>query len=307
VIVAVVNPASGAGKARERVRAVVRACADSGKPLEIIETTGPGDVRRAAAEALGHKPEAVAIVGGDGTIGEVCGAWADVAPDERPPVVNVPSGRGNSFYMALLSDAPWEEYVRLAITRPYVKRVDVGRVEETADLWALGVSVGYLHDCVAAARHFPALRGRALYAAAGAYAAARVKPFRIEVHVDGRPVFAGRSVMAAVGGGPFRGGRLQLFPTSDLTDGRLDACIVEAVGAVRFAEILRAAGGGRHVEEPDVHCFTGEQIRITGDDLRCEVDGTLYALPGDAVTLTCLQGFLPVSFPLWNWDDVRPI
>lgn len=303
VIIGVVNPASGMGHSRDRV--LEQVCAELGKPLELIRTAGPGDVTRAAAGAAAKHPEALVLVGGDGSVGELCRAYADIAADDRPPLVLVPAGRGNSFYKALLSDAPWEDYLRRAIDRPYVRRVDIGRVVETGDTWALGFSLGYLHDCVASTRYFPGLRGRTLYAAAGTYAAARLRPFKAEVTVDGRAVFAGRAVMVAVGGGPYRGGRLQLFPTADLTDGLLDLAVVEAVSPRRFAEILRAGSKGTHVEMREVHTFQGAEVRISSPDpMRCELDGTIYASEADALTLRCLPEFLPVAFPLWHWDDV---
>jgi diacylglycerol kinase (ATP) len=304
LIVALVNPASGAGQGRDRLTCVEKACADAGVRIEVVETAGPGDVTRSAAEAAARRPAAIALIGGDGSVGELCRAYVSLPADRRPPLVLVPAGRGNSFYKAIMSDAPWEEYVRRAIARPYVRNIDVGCVEETGDTWALGVSLGYLHDCVVSTRFFPGLRGRTLYAAAGAYAAARVSPFRVEVAVDGVPVYAGRSVLAAAGGGPFRGGRLHLFPTSDLTDGLLDVCVIEAVGTRRFAEILRAGTAGSHVEMPDVHCFQGRRVAFRAEQMRCELDGTVFAVPGDTLTLSCLAGALPVAFPLWNWDDV---
>lgn len=307
MIVAVVNPASGLGHTSDRITVVEESCTAIGRDLEIIRTAGPRDVVRAVTEAVARAPDAIALVGGDGSVGELCRAYRDVPPERRPPVVIVPAGRGNSFYKAVLSDAPWADYVRRAVDRTYVRCMDIAEVAETHEVWALGFSAGYLHDAVASTRFFPGLRGRTLYAAAGAYAAARLKPFRVEVSADGRPLYVGRSVLVALGGGPFRGGRLHLFPTSDLTDGLLDVCVVEAVGARRFADVLRAAGAGAHVEMPEVHCFQGAEITLSSpDELRCEMDGTIYEPPGGSITLRCLPAFLPVAFPFWGWDDVPP-
>jgi diacylglycerol kinase (ATP) len=317
-VVAVHNPVSGLGATRDRLDGLRRICDDLELTLEVIATQGPGDGRRAAAEAAARRPRAIALVGGDGSLGELASAYADLAPAGRPPLLLVPAGRGNSFYKAVLADAPWEGCVRAALERiaapgtsspdasspdasspkrPAPRLVDAALVAETGQAFTLGFSLGYLRDCLDATRFFPALRGRALYAAAGTYAATKPRAFRVEVSVDGKPVYAGRSVMTAVGGGPYRGGRLHLFPAADLGDGLLDVVIVEAMGVRRFADVLRAAGSGAHVDLPEVHAFQGAEIAMVAPEPRAELDGTPWMPPGDTVTLRCLPGLLPLAAP----------
>lgn len=302
MLVALANPASGHGLGRDRLARLRAICAEAGRTLEVVETRGPGDVVRAARDAVARRPEALVLLGGDGSVGELARAYADLAPDRRVPVVLVPAGRGNSVYKALLSGAPWEDYVRHALARPYVRPAEAARIEETGDVWVLGFSLGYLHDAVAASRHLKGIRGRTLYAAGGAVAFARRRPFACQVEVDGTAVYAGGSLLVAVGGGPFRR-RLQLFPLADLYDGRLDVVIVEAVSARRFADVLLAAGSGRHIELPDVHHFQGAEVRLwTSRPARAELDGTLFHAQAQTLTMRCLPGLLPVVYPRWAWE-----
>lgn len=303
MIVAVSNPAAGHRLCRDRLRAVERICAEAGRGLEVVETTGPRDVVRAAGEAASRRPELVVLIGGDGSAGELCRAYADLEPHARPPVVLVPAGRGNSLYKTLLSDAPWPDYLRRTLERSYVGPVDAARVVETGDVWVLGFSVGYLRHAIDAARLFRGLRGRTLYGAGGAYAAVRPRPFAVEVAVDDRAVYAGRSVLVAVGGGAFWGGRLLLFPVSDLSDGLLDVAIVEDMPARRFAHVLRRALTGHHVDLDDVHVFQGTDVRITAPEgMHAELDGT-GCVPGPrGVTLRPLPGLLPMAFPRGEWE-----
>jgi diacylglycerol kinase (ATP) len=303
VLVALANPASGHGLGRDRLAGLRAICAGAGRRLEVVETRGPGDVVRAARDACAARPDALVLVGGDGSVGELARAYADLEPGERAPVILVPAGRGNSVYKALLSGAPWEDYVRRALARPYVRPADGARIEETGDVWVLGFSLGYLHDAVAASAHLRGLRGRTLYAAGGAVAYARRRSFACQVEVDGRVIYEGGTLLVSVGGGPFRR-RLQLHPLADLYDGLLDVIIVEAVGARRFADVLRAAGSGRHVELPEVHAAQGREIRLwTSRPARAELDGTLYPAPGQALTMRCVPGLVPVVYPSWGWDD----
>lgn len=306
MIIAVVNPVSGGGAAPDRLRFVREACGDRGRELKVLETQGPKDVLRLGREVIEEGPELVVLIGGDGSVGELARAYAEIPDARRPPVVLCPAGRGNSLYKALLSDAPWREYVRRALDASDVRSVDAVRVEETGDVWTLGFSLGYFHDTVEATRYFRGLRGRTLYAASGVFAALRLRPFGCEVRVDGRGVFSGRSVLVGMAGGPFRGGRLLLYPTSDLEDGLVDLVIVEDVTSKRFGEIMRMASSGEHVECEEVHVFQGEEVRIASDEMRCELDGTIYPYAGEAVTLRCLPGVLPVAFPRWRWEDLSP-
>lgn len=248
------------------------------------------------AVALG--PQAVVLVGGDGSVGEACGAYASLDPRARPPVVLVPGGRGNSFYRAALSDAPWPDYVERALNDPSVRNLDAGRIIETRRVWALGCSLGFFCDSVAAASTMKGLSGRALYAAAGAHAATHLVPFAVEVWVDAARVFEGSSVLVAVAGGPFRGGRLLLFPEADLSDGLLDAVVIEDVGTHRFAEILGAAADGSHAAMAGVHVVQGARIELRSPDpMRLEVDGTVVGAEGSVVSCEALPGVLPLVSP----------
>lgn len=304
-IAAVVNPVSGGGAASGRRRVLEDVCATVGCTLEVFETASPSGVAAAAGEAIRRGPDVLVLVGGDGSVGELCRAYDDLPQEARPPVVLLPAGRGNSLYKALFADAPWEEYLRRAVRSGTVRGIDAARIEETQDVWVLGFSCGYFHDTVAATRYFRGLRGRALYAAAGIFATTRLRPFDVEVAVDGRAVYAGPTVLVGCAGGPFRGGRLHFYPTSDLTDGVTDVVIVEDMPSRRFTEVLRAAGNGEHLDRPDVHAFQGGELRISSSETwRCELDGTLYPYEGSTLTIRCLPALLPVVVPDPDWTDL---
>jgi diacylglycerol kinase family enzyme len=66
------NPAAGS----RRRRKLARAMALLGPAAELLETTGPGDARRLAAEAAARGVDCVVAAGGDGTIAEVAAGLA---------------------------------------------------------------------------------------------------------------------------------------------------------------------------------------------------------------------------------------
>jgi diacylglycerol kinase family enzyme len=93
-ICVIFNPAAKGDKARRFRRHLDEIGAQSGLKL----TSGPGDARRLAAEAVAEKYEVVAAAGGDGTVNEVLNGIAD-APDgfERVRLGVLPLGTVNVF------------------------------------------------------------------------------------------------------------------------------------------------------------------------------------------------------------------
>ncbi len=89
-ILIVVNPNSGGGKAG-RLCPMVRAALEAkGYAVEVFQSSGPGQIR-ACVEALDERPEALVILGGDGTVREV--VQAEPGPDLALAVL--PTGSAN--------------------------------------------------------------------------------------------------------------------------------------------------------------------------------------------------------------------
>lgn len=86
----IVNPVAGAcGQASALARLAARLQGE-GLTVERLHTTGRGDARRMASEAAG-RADAVIVVGGDGTVGEV----TDGLTDTGVPLVIWPTGTEN--------------------------------------------------------------------------------------------------------------------------------------------------------------------------------------------------------------------
>ena len=90
MIVAIVNPAAGAGRDRVAWRALLARLSDRGRPVSVRATRGPGDGRRIAGE-VPDDAEAVIVVGGDGTVREV----AEGLLGRPVPMIIWPTGTEN--------------------------------------------------------------------------------------------------------------------------------------------------------------------------------------------------------------------
>ncbi len=72
---AIVNPISGCRDMLPHVRSIARSVERQGGQLDVLVTQGPRHATKLAS-ALGGEVEAVLVVGGDGTVGEVLNGLA---------------------------------------------------------------------------------------------------------------------------------------------------------------------------------------------------------------------------------------
>lgn len=122
----VVNPAASSTTParRDSVEAAIRERHD----LSIVETKGRDDATALAAEALDDGVDAVAVLGGDGTLNEVANALVGT----RVPLIALPGGGTNVFCRTLgLPDDPAAAARLLLGTDggPTLRRIGVGTIE----------------------------------------------------------------------------------------------------------------------------------------------------------------------------------
>ncbi len=122
----VVNPAASSTTPQRRA-AVAAALAEHGE-VSIVETERRGDATTLAAEAVFSGVDAVAVLGGDGTLNEVANALVGT----RVPLVALPGGGTNVFCRTLgLPDDPVEA-ARMLLPgdgRVELRRIGVGTIE----------------------------------------------------------------------------------------------------------------------------------------------------------------------------------
>ncbi|SFY48870.1 diacylglycerol/lipid kinase family protein [Streptomyces sp. F-1] len=297
------NPASGS-HSPELVEEVRQLCASCLERAEVHLTTGPGDATvavRRALERTDDAPDLIVAIGGDGTVREVVQGL--VPADGGATLAVVPGGTGNSGYKMLWGERPWSESLKAVLTDSGVggsarlRRLDLARLAETRNYVYLGACSGVIADALLTAKGLP-LAGRERYARAFADTADGYAPYPGRVTVDGRVVHEGPTVLANVGGGPYRGGRFQVLPDSLLDDGLLDVCVIG--GDVPAAEVPELTLNAAHMTHPATVYARGRRItveRTDGRRLPLEHDGEYQHGIGAAATFEVLPGALPVWAP----------
>ncbi|MEU2376664.1 diacylglycerol/lipid kinase family protein [Streptomyces misionensis] len=297
------NPASGS-HSPELVEEVRQLCASYLERAEVHLTTGPGDATvavRRALERTDDAPDLIVAIGGDGTVREAVQGL--VPADGCATLAVVPGGTGNSGYKMLWGERPWTESLKAVLTDSGIggsarlRRLDLARLAETRNYVYLGACSGVIADALLTAKGLP-LTGRERYARAFADTADGYAPYPGRVTVDGRVVHEGPTVLANVGGGPYRGGRFHVLPDSLLDDGLLDVCVIG--GDVSAAEVPELTLEAAHMTHPATVYARGRRItveRTDGRRLPLEHDGEYQHGIGAAATFEVLPGALPVWAP----------
>lgn len=302
---AVLNPASGGGDAAALFADMAQWFPDATVDARI--TTGPDDVHEATVEQA-EWADLLVVIGGDGTLRETVAAL--VRADRRTPVFVVPAGRGNSSFRHLYGSADWRTIARGLTEGVDARPIEVGRIESGPTIehryFVLGCTAGLFRNAIETADRLRQLPGALAYLLGTVSAAVLEDPIEVTVGVDGARLFSGRARLVAVGGGRYRGNDFELLPDSRPGDGTLHVLVVEPVGLLAGARLLRLARAGRITEHPAVWYRAGERATVESDSgVPVELDGTPVETPLHSVQLSFIPDAVRIAYPAGD-DDNQP-
>jgi YegS/Rv2252/BmrU family lipid kinase len=280
--------------------------------FEAHEARGAGDAQSAARAALRAGYGTIAVVGGDGTLGEVVSGFFEpedartdttmaasmtTAPTQinaRAALAVLPAGTGNDFARGLegarASLERWLERLlrhsrRDEQTTTTTRAVDVlrGTIGDDARAFfclnaaTLGIGAEVAGRVTAQVDLVRRLPGEARFALAALQSLARWRARRVRVRVDEQEAFECQTNLIAIANSPYAGGGMMFSPAARLDDGLLDVVIAsQLTRASLIREMTRIHSGG-HVKNPHVRISRGTRVRIEhltdGDALAVEADG----------------------------------
>ncbi|MDW4573307.1 diacylglycerol kinase [Microbacterium sp. M3] len=271
-----VNPAARAGAdtgaathAAERLRAhgVKTAVISGGSAAESTELLR-------AAIALGS--DAVAVVGGDGTVNlaiqEVAGTGI--------PLGIIPAGTGNDFAATLGLRELDVTAAADAIAGGRTRAVDLARVTRTDGSHSYFGSVlasGFdskVNDRANAMR-WPRGGSRYNIAILVEFLTLAGIPYAVELELpDGATErITGDLVMATVGNGRTYGGGIPICPDADPADGLLDVVLVRPAGRLRLLRLLPRVYAGTHTSVSEVSVRRVRSVRLNAPGVTAYADG----------------------------------
>lgn len=269
----IVNPASGGGKALDRVKPVATVLRDAGSEVNVVHSLGVAHSVSEVAVAA-QSGEMVVACGGDGMLASVAGAVVDAGV----PLGIIPSGRGNDFarMLRLLEGTPEQTAHTLLEGDP--TPVDVIRAGDKVVLGSVYAGVDSLASEIVDKAHW--LPGAIQYQYAAVRSLLTYKPTRYTVMVDGSTVVVeAYSVVIANSG--YYGKGMHVAPAAVIDDGLLDVIVLPKASRFKLIRLMPKVYDGTHVDVPGVLTFTGRSVTLSAEDpVRAYGDGeSLMDLP----------------------------
>ncbi|MFK4088844.1 diacylglycerol/lipid kinase family protein [Kribbella sp. NPDC020789] len=284
-IALVVNPTSGRGLGA-RVAPVVQARLEAaGLTVDSYRTTCADDVGRISAEVVASGADAVALIGGDGTIH----LGAQVLARSGMPFGVIPAGTGNDFARGL--GVPLKDPAAAAdlIVAGRTRTVDLAVAKGEFITTVVAGGFDSLVNRRANAMTWP--KGNARYTVATLAELRTFTPLEYVVTIDDE-VIETRAMLVAVGTGPTYGGGLQICAGADIADGLLDITIIQPVSRLTLLQMFPKLGKGTHLGHPAVRTYRGRSVRLESPGITAYGDGEpLGPLP---VEVTIEPGALTV-------------
>lgn len=293
---------NAAAKARKAWPAIQKRLEASHLEVDSYETAGPGDATLRTREALKAGVTTIAVVGGDGTLGEAAEGFFEFADrrTEFPGPINtaaslaiLPAGTGDDFARGLMGGyrAPLEKWIDILISHcrgdesaPFVD-VLYGRSDAYSTPFiclnasTMGIGGETAGRVAAQGEFLRRFSGKVRFAAAAMAALAGWRERRVRVSVDDREVIDGRMNLAAVANALYAGGGMMLSPQAKIDDGKLDVVTASGLKRVNVLRELGRIHKGGHVANPKVRITQGTRVRVETfapeDAMPIEVDGNV--------------------------------
>jgi YegS/Rv2252/BmrU family lipid kinase len=297
-----------AARARAAWAQIERALKAGGVRFDAHDALLAGDAQSVAREALREGYRTIAVVGGDGTLGEVVsgfferetrgiyGSRAATTPariNAEAALAILPAGTGNDFARGLegvrASLERWlERLIRHSRREHEMKQtraVDVlhGTIGDDARTFfclnaaTLGIGAEVAGRVAAQGSAVRRLPGEARFALAAFKSLAHWRARRVSVQLDDAEAFECATNLVAVANSPFAGGGMMFSPEARLDDGLLDVVTASRLTRASLLREMTRIHSGGHVKNSRVSISRGERVRIEhltdADALAVEADG----------------------------------
>jgi diacylglycerol kinase (ATP) len=280
---AIVNPAAGGGRCRKLVGPAIEQLHRAGLPLELVETSRPGQAIEIARDAYARGYRRFIAIGGDGTSYEIVnGLFPEAQLGDRPTLGFLPLGTGNSF-LRDFSDTGLV-YATEALLAGRARACDVLRLKHRQGVihYINLLSVGFAADVAAVrARRFHRY-GQLGYVAAifTCLAQLRRRPFPLRVDGNG-DLDSRRCLFLTFNNSKFTGGTMMIAPKAEVDDGLIEYVRWGPIGRLGLIRNLPSLYDGTHIDHPLATRLAARRIDF---QLDAPVD---IMVDGEVLTLHC--------------------
>ena len=258
----VFNPTAGGGRAGRLAPRVAELLVAHGVEVDQHQTRSLEDARVAACEAA-RDVDAVAAMGGDGTVGACAAGLADAGPGAGAALAVIPAGGGNDAARSLGLPARDPLAAAALLTRLRRRPADLATVAGRGYLNVAGAGFDSEVNRVANQRlGWAGNRPRYVGAVLAQLAVGRTNRFRLVLDGHAQEV---TGWLIAVANGPSYGGGMHVAPRASLADGLLDVIVIADIGKLEFLRTFPKVFTGRHIEHPAVAVHRAAKVELDAD------------------------------------------
>lgn len=261
------NPISGRGIACQLAGEISEALLKAQVDVEFLPTQEV-DSKQWLAPKLQTKPDAVVVVGGDGTLRLVAGALID----SGIPIYHAASGTENLFAKSMsMSSNPVD--VIAAVLAGESSVIDTATANGSFML--LMASVGFDAAIVTdLANHRGASITHFSYAMPCIRQFLRWNPPVISIQVDGKDMVTAQRGWVVVANSNAYARGLNPAKDADIADGLLDVVFLPMTSRFRFLQWVRRLRSGTHLQHPEATCIRGATVYVqTQSPAPWQIDG----------------------------------
>jgi len=261
------NPISGRGIACQLAGEISEALLKAQVDVEFLPTQEV-DPKQWLAPKLQAKPDAVVVVGGDGTLRLVASALLN----SGIPVYHAASGTENLFAKSMsMSSSPVD--VIAAVLGGESSVIDTATANGSFML--LMASVGFDAAVVAdLANHRGSSITHFSYLIPCIRQFLRWNPPTISIRVDGEEMVTGQRGWAVVANSKAYARGLNPAKDADMTDGLLDVVFLPVTGRIRLLQWVRRLRNGTHLQHSHAMCTRGTSVHVqTQSPAVWQIDG----------------------------------
>ena len=287
----VINPAAGRGAGRRLAAPIADYLAGLGVQIHSRHFSRSGsDLATQVHERLAAAPDAVIVVGGDGSVHSAVNGW--MRAGGGAPLAFVPVGTGNDFTKMLGYASDWRAACR-QIAQARTRVVDVARCNDFHFINSLGI--GFDARVAMAANRMQWLHSRAVYGVALLrtlcfdHATPKVRLQYAAATLESA------ITLIAVNNGRVEGGAFVLAPQAEIDDGLLDVVVASALSRFGILRLVPRVLRGTHADHPAVRIFRSDRLLIECDTgTPVHADGEIRYTDAQRLEITVLPRRLRV-------------
>ncbi|MEI6288874.1 MAG: diacylglycerol kinase family protein [Chloroflexota bacterium] len=295
----ILNPYSNRWNSQKRWPEAEKALQDAGVDFELAISSGPGNIAELTRIAVEQGFSPIIAAGGDGTIGEVVNAMAQLTmgKTELTPIGILPLGTANDLAFALKVPFDLKEAVKVIATGN-VKMMDLGKANNI--YFANNSALGLEPYVTVIQNKITWIKGIMRYLVAAVMAIMDRPTWNAHMEWDGGS-YNGPVSLIYIGNGPRSGGVFFMGPHADPFDGKLT--IVYGHRATRrgmFALLPKTMkpAEGSYVESEGMYEFPVTWLKVHLENPSpAHTDGELFSTGIQDLEYRVFPGRLPMVLP----------